>query len=166
MRDANLDHLLVIHIPVSSGPLAWTFMAVLWNGAAVVNTYDLPARTFANLAVWSILVFGLYFLAAFGDYTVGFEMSWLTLGKGLFQRVITRLNLFGSLHKLALAVHQRSIKINTLQWIFAFVIMSILLAATLAVSVPGMFGKELTFRRAGSVASGDSERQALLSDDE
>ena len=44
--------------------------------------------------------------------------------------------------------------------------MSILAAATLAVSIPAMFGKELTFRRDGSIASMDSERQALLNDDE
>jgi len=27
------------------------------------------------------LVYGLYFLVIFGDYTIGFEMSWLSLGK-------------------------------------------------------------------------------------
>jgi len=59
-----------------------------------------------------------------------------------------------------------NIKIIALQGIFAFIIMSILLVATLAVSVPAMFGKKLTFRRDGSVTSGDSERQYLLSDDE
>ena len=40
------------------------------------------------------------------------------------------------------------------------------MVVSLLVSIPSMFGKELTFRREGSIRSGDSERQALLSDDE
>ncbi len=47
----------------------------------MVNARNLAARVIANVAVWSILVYGLYFLAIFGDYTIGFEMSWLSLGK-------------------------------------------------------------------------------------
>ena len=47
----------------------------------MVNKYDLPARVIANIAIWSILVYGMYFLATFGDYTLGFEMFWLSLGK-------------------------------------------------------------------------------------
>lgn len=54
---------------------------MLLNGAAMVNACDLAARVIANVAVWSILVYGLYFLAIFGDYTIGFEMAWLSLGK-------------------------------------------------------------------------------------
>ena len=71
----------VIHIPVSSGPMAWNFVTILFNGAAMVNTYDLPARVIANIAVWSIVVYGMYFLATFGDYTIGFGIFWLSLGK-------------------------------------------------------------------------------------
>ncbi len=76
-----IPNLTVIHIPVSSGPLAWTFVAMLSNGAAMVNACDVAAKVIANVAVWSILVYGLYFLVIFGDYTIGFEMSWLSLGK-------------------------------------------------------------------------------------
>ncbi len=48
--------------------------------------------------------------------------------------------------------------------------MSVLMVATLTVSIPAIFGKELTFRREASltsdIASEDSERQPLLDDDE
>lgn len=54
-----------IHIPVVSGPLAWTFVAVYWNGAIMVNAHTLIARILANIAVWSILVYGLFFLVVF-----------------------------------------------------------------------------------------------------
>ena len=56
-------------------------MAVLWNGAALVDAFELPARVVANIAVWLILLFGLYYLAIYGDFTIGFEMSWLSLGR-------------------------------------------------------------------------------------
>ena len=68
-------------------------------------------------------------------------------------------------HPIALAVHQLGIKVVALQWIFAFVIMSLLFAATLAVAIPGFFGKELTFRREGDVQVEDRERQPLLDDE-
>lgn len=51
------------------------------------------------------------------------------------------------------------------QWIFAFVIMGLLLLFTLAIAVPGMFGKELTLRRDGDVVSEDRERRPLLDDE-
>jgi hypothetical protein len=76
------------------------------------------------------------------------------------------MNFWLIIRNLALAVHQLNIKTIALQWIFAFVVMSILMVVSLAVSIPAMFGKELTFRRGSSVMSWDSERQPLLSDDE
>lgn len=67
-----------IHIPVVSAPLAWTFVAIFWNGAVMVNAHTLVARIFANIAIWGILVFGLFFLVVFKDYTIGFELSVLS----------------------------------------------------------------------------------------
>ena len=58
-------HPRFIHIPVVSGPLAWTFVALYWNGAIMVNAESLPARILANIAIWGILVYGLFFLVAF-----------------------------------------------------------------------------------------------------
>jgi hypothetical protein len=56
-------------------------------------------------------------------------------------------------------------KIFALQWIFAFVIAGVLALLSLLVGVPGIFGKELTFRREGQVVSSDRERQPLLDDE-
>lgn len=67
-----------VHIPVVSGPLAWTFVAILWVGAAATGAHNLAARILANVVIWAILVFGLLFLVAFKDYTIGFELSILS----------------------------------------------------------------------------------------
>ena len=50
------------------------------------------------------------------------------------------------------------------QWIFAFVIMGVLLIATLVIGVPGILGKEFSFRREGAVVPADQERAPLLDD--
>ena len=65
----------------------------------------------------------------------------------------------------ALAVHQLDLKFIAFQWIFAFVIMSVLFVATMLISIPGIFGKELTIRRDGDVVDRDRERQPLLEDE-
>ena len=65
---------------------------------------------------------------------------------------------------LALGVHQFFIKAIAFQWIFAFVIMGVLFMATLAIAIPGFFGKELSFRREGDIVDADRERQPLLND--
>ncbi len=55
-----------IHEPVVSGPLAWTFVAIYWNGAIMVpNSQTLVARIFGNIFIWSILVYGLFFIVAY-----------------------------------------------------------------------------------------------------
>ena len=51
-----------IHIPVVSGPLAWTYVALYWNGAIAAHATGLAARILANVAIWGILVYGLFFL--------------------------------------------------------------------------------------------------------
>lgn len=54
-------------------------------------------------------------------------------------------------------------QIVAFQWIFAFTIMAALFLCTVVVAVPGIFGKELTFRRE-TVVSADAERAPLLDD--
>ena len=78
----------LIHIAVVSGPLAWNFVAIFWNGAAMVNAHNLPARILANIAIWGILGYGLFFLLAFKDYTMGFELSILSAGMLLFIEIL------------------------------------------------------------------------------
>ena len=69
---------LLVHIPVVTGPLAWTFVALFWCGAAVVDAQNLPARILANVAVWGWLVYGLFFLIVYKDWTMGLALSVLT----------------------------------------------------------------------------------------
>jgi hypothetical protein len=55
-----------IHWPVVSAPLAWTFVAIYWNGAIMVpHPHHLIARIFGNIFIWSILVYGWFFIAVY-----------------------------------------------------------------------------------------------------
>jgi len=136
-------HPRFIHIPVVSGPLAWTFVALYWNGAIAVNAHSLGARIVANIFIWGILVYGMFFLVAYKDYTMGFALSILAASTGVGQFLT---------HAIAL------------QWIFAFVIMGVLFVATLVIAVPGIFGQEFSFRREGAIVPADQERAPLLDD--
>lgn len=55
-----------IHTPVVSGPLAWTFVAIYWNGAIMIpHPGSFVARIFGNVFIWSILAYGIFFLAIY-----------------------------------------------------------------------------------------------------
>jgi len=74
---------LSVHIPVVSGPLAWTYVALFWCGAAAVDNAILDetrlvAGILANAAIWGFLGYGLFFVIAFKDWTVGFNLAILT----------------------------------------------------------------------------------------
>jgi len=132
----------LVHVAVVSAPLAWVFMAIFWNGAVMVDANSLAARILANIVIWGILGFGAFFLLAFKDFTIGFELSFLTAGLG---------------------VAQFFTKLFALQWIFAFTIMGLLFVFSVAVAIPGTFG----FRTAvepgvTSAVEEDRERQPLL----
>jgi len=133
-----------VHIPVVSAPLAFNFVALFWNGALMVGAHHLAARIVANIFIWTWLGYGIFFLWTFKDYTIGFELVILSID---------------------LAVSQMGTKLFALQWIFAWVIAGVLLLLTLAIAIPGIFGKEFTFRREGDVVSTDRERQPLLDDE-
>lgn len=64
----------------------------------------------------------------------------------------------------SLGVGQFLTKTIAFQWIFAFVIMGVLFLSTLAIAIPGIFGKEISFRREGAVVPEDQERAPLLDD--
>ncbi|KAK4954088.1 hypothetical protein LTR66_004408 [Elasticomyces elasticus] len=131
-----------VHIPVVSGPLAWNFVALYWCGAAMVNAQSLPARILANIAIWGILVYGMFFLVAYKDYSMGFALSILAS---------------------AIGVSQFLTHIVAFQWIFAFVIMGLLFIYSILVGVPGILGRD-PFKR-GEIVSEDRERQPLLQDE-
>lgn len=80
----------LIHVPIVSAPLAWTYVAILWDGAAAVNAQNLPARIIANIFIWGILAIGAFYILIFKDYTMGFELAILSLGE-LLQRLVTHL---------------------------------------------------------------------------
>ena len=162
-----------VHIPALSGPLAWTYVALYWDGAAMVGSRHLAARILANVAVWGILVYGIFFLTAFKDYTMGYALSFLSLCKFrapnvfLFSHPNTpfpqpreQANKFLQ----ALAIHQIAIKTIAFQWIFAFVIFAVLFALTTAIAVPTVMGKDVSFRKNVPGLGEDSERQPLLDD--
>ena len=61
---------------------------------------------------------------------------------------------------IALALHQLTIKVVALQWIFAFVIMGLLIVGTLGVVIPGLLGRESGLGKSVSGdAEGDRERE-------
>jgi hypothetical protein len=131
-----------IHWPVVSAPLAWTFVAIYWNGAiAVYHPHNLVARIFGNIFVWSILVFGWFFIAVYKDYTIGFSLSVLSASLGVaqfFDRIVA------------------------FQWIFAFTIMAVLFVSTLLVAVPAWTGQDLPWGKKAKPA--DNERAPLLAE--
>lgn len=136
----------LIHIGTVSGPLAWNFVALYWVGAVAVHKHpeNLIPRVVANVFIWGILGYGLFFLAAFKDYTIGFELSVLAFSTGVGQ-FFTK------------------IPILQLQWIFAFTIGGILFILSLAVGVPGLLGRD-PFKR-GQIVAEDRERAPLLADE-
>ena len=73
----------LIHIGTVSGPLAWNFAALYWVGAVAVHSNHLAARIVANVFIWGWAGYGLFFLAAYKDYTMGFALSVLSFCKCL-----------------------------------------------------------------------------------
>ncbi|KAK1598295.1 ATP synthase F0 [Colletotrichum navitas] len=134
-----------IHWPVVSAPLAWTFVAIYWNGAIMVpHPHSLVARIFGNIFIWSILVYGGFFIVAYKDYTIGFSLSVLAAAIGVAQ-----------FHRQFIAF----------QWIFAFTIMAVLFVSTIVVAYPAASGKDYPWRSRSS-APADQERAPLLSNDQ
>lgn len=124
----------MVHFPAVTGPLAWYFVAIYWNGAMMVkHPHLLVARIVANVFIWSILAYGLFFIMVYKDYTMGFNLAVLSA---------------------AIAIAQFGRQIVALQWIFAWIISGMLAIATLAVAVPAWTGREPFWRR-------DEERPLL-----
>jgi len=134
----------VIHISTVSAPLAWNFVALYWVGAVAVHSNHLVARIVANVFIWGWVGYGLFFLVAYKDYTVGFALSVLAFSTGVGQ-FLTKPHVL------------------QLQWIFAFSIGGLLFVLSLAVGVPGLLGRD-PFPR-GQIVSEDRERAPLLADD-
>ncbi|KAH8706111.1 hypothetical protein GQ44DRAFT_743496 [Phaeosphaeriaceae sp. PMI808] len=133
-----------IHIGTVSGPLAWNFAALYWVGAVAFYSNHLAARIVANVFIWGWLGYGVFFLAAYKDYTMGFALSVLSFSTGMDQFLTNP-------------------HIIQLQWIFAFTIGGLLFILSLAVGVPGLLGRD-PFPH-GQIVSEDRERAPLLADE-
>ncbi|EEH04560.1 conserved hypothetical protein [Histoplasma capsulatum var. duboisii H88] len=139
-HDLPLD----IHLPAVAGPYAWTLSTLFWNGAVAVGGDNTPKRIVANVFIWVMFVFGQGHIARRGDFAYGYSLSLLTL---------------------SLALKQFSLKIISLQWIFAFVIFGVFFVTSLSASVAKYHNRDFFFRSfAEPVDSTDRERQPLLSE--
>ncbi|KAL2255623.1 hypothetical protein VTK26DRAFT_2997 [Humicola hyalothermophila] len=136
---------VLVHLPVVSGPLAWTYVAVFWNGAIMVGkapAEGLAARLLANVFVWSLLGWGLFYVLVYRDYTLGFALSLLAASLGVAQFLR---------------------QVVALQWIFAFTIMAVLFLLTMLVAVPAWLGRERP-PQAQTQTQTDAERAPLLAE--
>lgn len=70
-----------INFSTISGPLAWTFTALFWNGAVAVAGNSTGARIVANVFIWVFLVAGWHHIFALKQTVLGFSLSILTLCK-------------------------------------------------------------------------------------
>jgi hypothetical protein len=79
-----------IHIGVVSGPLAWNFAALYWCGALAVTHNGWVARVVANVFIWGWAGYGVFFLAAYKDYTMGYALSLLSFCKSCYHEWLER----------------------------------------------------------------------------
>jgi hypothetical protein len=71
---------IITHIAVLAGPLAWSFVALYWDGAAAVHAHHFAARVVANIFIWTWAVYGGFYLFVFKDWAMGFCLSVLSAG--------------------------------------------------------------------------------------
>lgn len=70
-----------MHIAVVAGPLAFSFVALFWDGAAAAHANHAVARVVANVFVWTWVVYGMFYLVVFKDWAMGFALAALAAGK-------------------------------------------------------------------------------------
>ncbi|KMP06888.1 hypothetical protein DIZ76_014111 [Coccidioides immitis] len=131
-----------IHLPAVAGPYAWSITTLFWNGAVAVGGYSLPKRIVANVFIWVMFLFGQAHIARRNDRSLGYSLSLLTL---------------------SLALKQFSLKIISLQWIFAFIIFGIFLVSSLYSSSTRYYKRDFFLRSLVEPEAGDREREPLLS---
>lgn len=124
-------------------------------------------RIVANIFIWVMFVFGQSHIAHRGDFAYGYSLSLLTLCKFWYSlNFIFVPNMLTKPPPTALAIKQFSIKIISLQWIFAFVIFGVFFVTSLSTSVAKYHNRDFFFRSAAEPAdAADRERQPLLSEE-
>ena len=70
-----------MHIAAVAGPLAFSFVALFWVGAAAVHSKHPAAHVAANVFVWTWALYGLFYLVVFKDWAMGFALAALTAGE-------------------------------------------------------------------------------------
>lgn len=104
-----LKNWIVLHSSLVALPIIWSLYLVMWGGAVMVGARNIVPRLIANILIWDFLCVPGFFLFVYGDYSIGFAASWITLALGLGQLLV---------------------KVFALQWIFAFTISAILALAS------------------------------------
>lgn len=112
---------ILIHWPTIALPWSWLMFAVFWNGAVLFHIHKLVGRIIANILVWMFLLVPGFFIAVFNDWGIGLSSSALMFSLGLNQ-IFT--------------------KTFALQWIFAFVILGLLLILSVVAAVTGRVTRE------------------------
>ncbi|PGH00194.1 hypothetical protein AJ80_09202 [Polytolypa hystricis UAMH7299] len=134
----------IVHLPAVAGPYAWTLTTLFWNGAVAVGGESTPKRLVANVLIWGYFLFGQGHIAKRNDPLYGYSLSLLTL---------------------SLALKQVSIKIISLQWIFAFVIFGVFLVSSFHSSAARYKNRNFFLTSLVEPEAADRERQPLLSDE-
>lgn len=115
--------LLYVHLPLSSFPFTWLFYTILWNGFLIFTTRDgrghdhenefgLAARILSNMLIFEYLFVPFVLLLLYKDWTFGILLSFLVFGIGLDQVLV---------------------KVIALQWIFAFIIATVVFLLSIVV---------------------------------
>ncbi|KAL1953119.1 hypothetical protein VTO42DRAFT_3578 [Malbranchea cinnamomea] len=132
-----------VHWPAIAGPYAWTISALFWNGAIAIGgeSTSTAQRLLANIFIWVYFLIGQGHIVHRSDHHFGYSISFLSL---------------------SLALEQLSIKIVSLQWIFAFVIFGIFLLSSLNSSATRYYNRSFFFRRLAEAGAADREREPLL----
>lgn len=165
----------IIHLPAVAGPYAWTLTTLFWNGAVAVGGDNGAKRIAANVFIWVVFIFGQGHITYRNDASYGYSLSLLTLCK-LSPIYCPRYSLARvcdvgdimpkkKLIKTALALKQFSLKIISLQWIFAFVIFAVFFVSSLHSTASKYYQRNFFFRKIVEPESTDRERQPLLRDE-
>ncbi|KAI9662914.1 MAG: hypothetical protein M1821_007961 [Bathelium mastoideum] len=125
-RSARTRARLLIHAASLAGPLAWSFVALFWCGAALLHADpDGGGPLFAHIALWLWFMAGAAALAAQRDWVLGLALSGLSAALGV-QQVLLR--------KHAGQQEHEKERVLPLQAPFAFVVMGLLFVASVVVA--------------------------------
>lgn len=64
-RHRHHHHPYFIQLPMISGPLAWTYFALFWNGACLVTQPTNANQAAGSNPLWWILCYGIIYASAF-----------------------------------------------------------------------------------------------------